>query len=71
MSDAWPKMPQVPMAPLDPIVCGCGKGYASHYDGLCRFCREKLVRRAVAKYHGVRHSGDGMTITQYRKAVGR
>ena len=21
------------------LVCGCGKGYASNYDGLCIFCR--------------------------------
>ena len=52
------------------IVCGCGKGYASEYDNVCRFCREDLVRRAVAKSVNVRYRGDGMSITQYRVAIG-
>ena len=46
--------------------CGCGKGYASDYDNLCKFCREHLVRRAVAKKFGVKHRGDGMSVEQYR-----
>lgn len=52
------------------IMCKCGKGYASEYDGLCKFCREGLVRRAVAKSVNVRHRGDGMSIDQYEVAVG-
>ena len=51
-------------------VCKCGKGYASDYDNLCCFCREDLVSRAVAKSVNVRHRGAGMSITQYRVAIG-
>jgi hypothetical protein len=54
----------------DSCKCGCGKGYASIYDGLCKFCREGLVRRAVAKSVNVRHRGDGMSVDQYRVAIG-
>lgn len=51
-------------------VCNCGKGYASEFDGLCKFCREEYsgIRRAVQKSVGVRHRGDGMTIEQFIKA---
>ncbi|AUR82765.1 hypothetical protein NVP1271B_67 [Vibrio phage 1.271.B._10N.286.54.B4] len=59
----------IPYAPRERIVCGCGKGYASHFDRLCRFCRESLVRRAVARKVGVTHRGDGITIEQYLKAI--
>jgi len=45
-------------------MCSCGKGHASSYDSLCRFCREKLFSRAVAKSVGVRHRGDGMSLEQ-------
>ncbi len=48
------------------MVCECKKGYASAFDGLCKFCREQLVRRAVAKKAGVRHRGDGLTVEQYQ-----
>jgi hypothetical protein len=51
------------------MKCKCGKGYASEEDGLCKFCREKLIRRAVAKSVGVAHRGDGMTVEQYLKAI--
>lgn len=47
------------------IVCECGKGYASEYDKLCRFCREYTVRRAVAKKYGVKHRGDGFRLDDY------
>ena len=50
--------------------CKCGKGYASDYDGVCRFCREKLFRRAEAKRVNVRHRGDGMSIDQMRVLKG-
>lgn len=50
--------------------CKCGKGYASDYDYLCKFCRENTVRRAVAKSVGVKHRGDGMSVDQYRVAIG-
>ena len=46
------------------MMCSCGKGHASSYDSLCRFCREKLFSRAVAKSVGVRHRGDGMSLEQ-------
>jgi len=49
------------------LKCKCGKGYASEYDGLCKFCREKLVRREQAKKVGVRHRGNGLSIEQYKK----
>lgn len=49
------------------IVCQCGKGYASQQDEMCRFCREKLYRRAQCKSVGVRHRGDGLTLDQQRK----
>lgn len=45
--------------------CKCGKGNASSYDGLCRFCREKLFSRSEAKRVGVRTRGDGMSVGQY------
>lgn len=51
------------------MKCKCDKGHASDYDNLCKFCRENLFRRAVAKQVGVRHRGDGMTIEQYQKAI--
>ncbi len=51
------------------IRCKCGKGYASHFDKICKFCREDLVRRVVAKKVGVKHRGDGMTIEQYHEAI--
>ncbi len=46
------------------IVCDCLRGYASQLDGLCRFCREKKYSRAFCKEAGVRHDGDGLTLTQ-------
>ncbi len=49
--------------------CKCGKGYASPFDNICKFCRECKVRRAVAKKFGVRHRGDGMTLDQYQAAT--
>lgn len=49
------------------IVCGCGKGYASHVDGRCCFCREKAFRRAEAKKVGVKYRGQGMTLDQMGK----
>jgi len=52
------------------IVCGCGEGYASEYDNLCKFCREHKLRRAEAKKVGVRHRGDGLSVVQYRVAIG-
>lgn len=51
-------------------VCGCGKGHASSYDDLCKYCRENLVRRSVAKSVNVKHQGDGMSIDQYEVAIG-
>lgn len=54
----------------DNIKCECGKGYASEYDSLCKFCREDLVSRAVAKKVSVKHRGDGMSIEQYKVAIG-
>lgn len=51
------------------MKCNCGKGYASAYDNRCKFCRENLFRRAVAKQVGVRHRGDGMDLDQYQKAL--
>lgn len=50
--------------------CGCGKGFASSYDNLCRFCREHSVSRAEAKRFGVKTRGDGMTVEQLRKGLG-
>ncbi len=47
--------------------CKCGKGHASEYDGLCRFCREKLVGHTAAKRVGVRRRGDGMAVDQYKR----
>ena len=52
-----------------PQQCGCGRGYASAFDGICKFCRESLVSRAVAKKFGVRHRGDGMDLDQYQAAT--
>lgn len=46
--------------------CKCGKGYASKYDQLCKFCREKTVSRAQAKHAGVRHRGEGMSVEQLK-----
>jgi len=51
-------------------LCKCGKGHASEYDNICKFCREKLVHRAIAKKLGIRHRGDGMTIAQYKVLIG-
>ena len=52
------------------LVCDCNKGYASAYDGLCKFCREGLISRAQAKKVNVRSRGDGLSIDQYRCAIG-
>lgn len=52
------------------IKCRCGKGHASVYDNLCRFCREKLVRRSEARKVGVKHRGDGMSVDQLRVLKG-
>lgn len=46
------------------IVCGCGKGHASVEDGICKYCREGKYRRAQAKWAGVRHRGDGMSLEE-------
>jgi len=51
------------------MKCRCGKGHASEFDGLCKYCREKQVSRAEAKKVGVQFRGDGMTVEQYRKAT--
>ena len=47
-------------------ICKCGKGYASNYDNLCKFCREETcgVRRAVLKKY-VKHRGDGLPLDEY------
>ena len=52
------------------IKCGCNKGYASEYDTLCKFCREGSLSRTEAKKVGVKHRGDGCSVTQYRVAKG-
>ena len=53
------------------VVCVCGKGYGSPYDGLCVFCREKLLSRAQCRAIDHKHSrGDGVTVSQYRVAIG-
>ena len=49
------------------VRCKCGKGHASSYDNLCRFCREKLFSRSEAKKAGVKTRGDGMSVEQYTK----
>lgn len=54
----------------NPIKCKCGKGYASAYDNLCKFCRENLLSRAEAKKVGVKHQGDGLSVDAYRVAKG-
>lgn len=54
------------MINFDQLKCGCGEGYASHVDGLCRFCRENLLSRSEGKAAGVRHSGDGITLHDYQ-----
>lgn len=69
MSVFIPKYPIIQPEP-ETKVCGCGKGYKSDYDGLCKFCREGLVRRAQAKSVGVRHRGDGLTVKAYRVIIG-
>ena len=46
------------------LVCKCKKGYASHVDGLCRFCREKNMSRSEAKERGCRHKGDGVSLSE-------
>ena len=46
------------------MKCKCGKGYASAWDGMCKFCRENKHSRAFAKSVDVRHSGDGMSVEQ-------
>ena len=51
------------------MKCSCGRGYASHFDNLCKFCRENLVPREKAKRVGVRHRGEGMSVDQYKKAM--
>lgn len=53
---------------MNAIICKCGKGYASEYDNLCKFCREHLVSRSVAKKIGVKYRSDGMTVERYIKA---
>jgi hypothetical protein len=50
------------------IECRCAKGHASEIDGLCRFCREKLLSRAEAKRAGVKTRGDGITLEAYHHA---
>jgi len=55
---------------VDTPVCKCTKGFASRYDSLCRYCREKDFSRAQAKKVGVRHRGDGMTIDQMIRITG-
>ena len=45
-------------------VCGCGKGYASKFDNVCCFCREKQYSRRETKAVGVRIRGEGMSIEQ-------
>ena len=52
------------------MQCKCRKGKASPYDNLCKFCREELISRAEAKKVNVRHRGDGLSIDQYRVAMG-
>jgi hypothetical protein len=51
------------------MECGCGKGHASEFDNMCKFCREKLFRRAEAKSVDVRHQGDGMEVEQYERLM--
>lgn len=48
----------------DKIKCGCGKGYASPADNLCKHCREYRFSRAQCVKVGVKHRGDGMTLDQ-------
>jgi len=48
------------------LKCSCGRGFASKYDGLCCFCREKTVSRSVAKSVGVRCAGDGLSVDAMR-----
>lgn len=54
----------------DAVKCTCGKGHASIYDGLCKFCREYKLRRSQARAVGVDHRGDGCSVDQYRVAIG-
>lgn len=49
--------------------CKCGKGYASSWDGMCKFCRENKYSRAFAKSADVRHNGDGMSVEQEIKLL--
>jgi len=52
------------------VVCKCLKGYASQYDDMCCFCREKLFSRSEAKAVCVRTRGDGMSVDQFKVAKG-
>lgn len=52
------------------IKCRCGKGYASEYDSLCKFCREHTVSRSDAKRVCVRHRGDGLSVIQLQVLKG-
>jgi hypothetical protein len=52
------------------IQCQCGKGIANTYDDMCRFCREKTVRRAEAKSVGVSRRGDGLSVDGFRVLAG-
>lgn len=51
---------------MSKLVCKCGKGYASEYDKMCKFCRENAcgVRRAVLRDY-VKHRGDGLPLDEY------
>lgn len=52
------------------IVCQCGKGYGSPFDGLCRFCRENKFcpTRRDCKRFGIRR-GEGLTLDQLTKGT--
>lgn len=52
--------------PKEPKVCGCGKGHASDFDGLCRFCREDrhVGSRRDMKDFRVKRRGEGLSVEQ-------
>lgn len=52
--------------PKEPKICGCGKGHASDFDGLCRYCREDRYcgTRREMKLYRVRNRGDGLSVEQ-------
>lgn len=57
---------------MNKIICKCGKGYASSFDHLCKFCREKKhcpTNRDCVNY-GIKR-GDGLTLEQMTKIKGR